>query len=108
MNYCTVAGFTCNGFSATMRVFDVDFNVLGAYDVDVDAPISTLVDNDGAFRGIDAGTASIKYLDWGGSYVVMGDLTYGSTVTPEPASLVLMSTGLMSIAGVVRWRRRKA
>jgi hypothetical protein len=109
VNYCVSAGFTCNGFSATMRAFDVDFNVLGAYDIDFDAPISTTGVNDGAFRGIDVGTASIKYLDWGGSYVTMGDLSYGavSTVTPEPASLVLFATGLAAVAGAVRGRRRK-
>ncbi|MEO8334524.1 MAG: PEP-CTERM sorting domain-containing protein [bacterium] len=109
VNYCVSAGFTCNGFSATMRAFDVDFNVVGAYDIDFDAPIVTTAVNDGAFRGIDVGAASsIKYLDWGGSYVVMSDLTYGATtVTPEPASLALFATGLVSMAGVVRRRRRR-
>ncbi|MEP6619044.1 MAG: PEP-CTERM sorting domain-containing protein [bacterium] len=111
VNYCLNLGATCNGFSATLRAFDSDFNVIGAYDVDIDAPINTLVDNDGAFRGIAVDTPSIKYLDWGGSYVVMGDLTFGDapvTATPEPASLVLLASGLFAIGGVVRVRKRNA
>ncbi|MEP6733659.1 MAG: PEP-CTERM sorting domain-containing protein [bacterium] len=110
VNYCMFGGVTCNGFSATMRAFDVDFNVIGAYDVDIDAPIFTTADNDGAFRGIAVNSASIKYLDWGGSYATMGDLTFGSTVTttPEPASLALLGSGLLAIGGVARVRRRNS
>jgi hypothetical protein len=69
--------------------------VLESYDLSVSAPISTPSGFDqGAFRGISRPTAEIAYLQFGGSYTALHDLTLveGSTV-PEPATTFLVLAG---------------
>ncbi len=39
---------------------------------------------------------------------VMDDLTYGASVTPEPATMLLLGSGLAGIGAAARRRRRKA
>jgi hypothetical protein len=44
----------------------------------------------------------------GSDPIVIGDLTFGPAVAPEPAGLTLLGIGLAGIAGYVRRRRRPA
>lgn len=44
----------------------------------------------------------------GGAYDLNFEATFTATTTPEPATLSLMATGIMGLAGVVRRRRRVA
>lgn len=42
------------------------------------------------------------------SYNVTFRAVSGATVTPEPATLALLGTGLAGVGGLARWRRRRA
>lgn len=84
-----------------------DGSVLESYDINTLAPISTPgMLNVGGFRGIVRSTADIYGFQVANSAVVLDDLTIGPAV-PEPRSVMLMSVGLLAVAGVNLRRKRR-
>jgi hypothetical protein len=89
----------------TLRAFDSGGTLLELFDVGVSAPISTPGGlNAGAFRGIQLATASIAYIELFGNTSVYDNLTFTQTAIPEPASMLLLGTGL----AVTALRRRRS
>jgi hypothetical protein len=58
------------------------------------------------FRISGVGTASARFVRDGGAYRPDGTVTYDFQPVPEPATMLLISTGLSAI-GAARWRRRR-
>ena len=70
--------------------------VLESDDLATLGPINDNGINQGAFRGgISQGTNDIAYLKISGSYLIMHDLSLGTTTVPEPAGF--------GIVGLARW-----
>ena len=80
-------------------------NVIEFIDLVTGAPISTPGGfNAGEYRGISHGAADIFGFQISNMYIVADDVTVDITATPEPASGLLVLTGL---AGVFMYRRRR-
>lgn len=94
MNYAS--GYT----TIVIEALGSSGQVLESYDIDQLAPISTSVNNDGAFRGISRVTADIYGYRLTSGAVVVDDLTY--TAVPEPASVMMISLGGLLITGYRR------
>ena len=94
-------GFTDFFFSA----YDSEMNLIERHDIWALAPISTPgLLNVGAFRGIALESALISHFGITGFVPVADDLAFSTTPIPEPATMILLLTG---IAGIVGTSRRK-
>lgn len=105
VNYFTPSGVTLPSLSA---IAADGTTVLETYNLAVSAPISTGAGsvNDGAFRGIQLASASIRYLKFGGSDMVMHNITLVASAVPEPSTAFLAGAAL-AMLGLLRRVRVK-
>lgn len=87
-----------------ISAFDGSGTLLEMFDVGVNAPISTPGGlDDGGFRGIQLGSASIAYIELLGDTAVYDNLTFTrSNSVPEPGSLALVGLAVLGLRLVRR------
>lgn len=87
-------------FPTTIAVYDASGNLIESYDL----TFLTGGGNDtGAFYGFQETSNIIKYFTLTDNYIGITDLTYASA-TPEPASVLLLGSGLLGALGYARRR----
>lgn len=89
-----------------IEALDGSNNVLESYNLEALAPISTPGGyNDGAFRGIVRPSADIHAFRVVSAYAVLDDLTFATSVIPEPAETAMAGAALAGLGAV--WLRRR-
>ena len=104
-----VGGFmnydSSTAYSPTISALAADGTVLESFDLTDPmngAPISTGgALNGGAFRGIQRDSADIRFLQIGGSFLAMHDIT----LVPEPSTLLLLGSGIAGLVSLGRTKR---
>jgi len=94
------------GTDVTIEALDAAGNTLESYRLAEVAPIDTPGGlNAGAFRGISRASADIAAFRVSNQFVVLDNLTFSTAPVPEPTSILLVGTGVLSL--VARARRRR-
>jgi PEP-CTERM motif len=97
-----VTGWYADPFGVTVTAFDFDGNVIDVFN-------GGAVDGSNLEFSVDGGLiSSITISDVGGSPddETVDDLSYA--IAPEPSAFLLLGTGLLVLAGVLRRKRRPA
>lgn len=99
------AGAMLNSFDGgpiVLIAYGAGTTILEAHIVDVSTPAGF---NEGSFFGITRPGADIRAIAFGGTGLVMDDLTF-TTPVPEPGTWAMMAAGL-GLVGMIGWRRRQ-
>jgi hypothetical protein len=105
VNYVSLGGSPYQG-TPFIEALDASNNVIDAFAVDDFVTPGGV--NAGAFRGIVHNANDIYAVQFSNAFITARDIQYGTavTATPEPASLILVGTGITGLAGFVRRRRK--
>jgi hypothetical protein len=106
-NYATPVDYRPWWTNPTISTFDSGGNLIDSFDLSVLAPISTPGGfNEFLFRGIVDTSAQIKYVEFGGAYMLLAQSATGSVI-PEPSTWAMMILGFacLGFAGYRSARR---